>query len=144
MMSIAGATIARHALAYQGVPFRHLGRDRTGLDCVGLLILTSRNVGLIPADFDFTGYGRRPNGHRLVRHLVRCGLRRYGGRLKPGMFATFQFGREPMHLAIIAGSIDALRLVHSDARAGGVVTHNLDHSWLRRLNAVWHFPGVSY
>lgn len=35
-----------HARKYLGVPWRHQGRSRGGLDCVGLVVLAARDCGL--------------------------------------------------------------------------------------------------
>lgn len=52
------------ARGYLGVPWRHLGRTRAGVDCIGLVLLAAREAGrLLP---DPAPYQREPQGTRLL------------------------------------------------------------------------------
>lgn len=46
---IARQAVVDAALAYVGTPFRWQGRDRLGLDCVGLPAAVARDLGLVRA-----------------------------------------------------------------------------------------------
>jgi hypothetical protein len=66
-------------------PFHHQARlEGVGVDCVGLVISVAREMGAVPADWDVGGYGRVPDGKRLVHHLserlVPVAQRRHGAR----------------------------------------------------------------
>ena len=60
-------TIVAAARSWLGVPWRHQGRTRQGVDCAGLVVLVGRELGL--ADYDTTAYGRRPEGQGFVEHF---------------------------------------------------------------------------
>jgi len=58
------AEFVEAARSYLGVPFRHLGRNRNGLDCVGLVLCAAHDVGLL-GGIDYTTYDRIPDGKML-------------------------------------------------------------------------------
>lgn len=56
------------ARSFLGVPWRHLGRDRAGMDCIGLLLLAGRMAGhALP---DAPAYAREPQDHALRQALA--------------------------------------------------------------------------
>lgn len=85
----AAAALLAAARTYRGVPFRHLGRNRAGLDCVGLLLIAAADAGMPtddPGDYDkghrgwdmLAWLGERFDGVALPDHadgdiLVFCG-----------------------------------------------------------------------
>ena len=50
------------ARGWVGVPFRHQGRDYSGIDCVGLPIVVGQSLGLFDQRLDIANYGRLPTG----------------------------------------------------------------------------------
>lgn len=142
-MSVSGFDIYRAATGWLGTPFRHLGRDKTGLDCIGLGIVACREAGALTPKFDVRNYSRTPNGNGFIRELIKAGLRRAPATLrdKPGIIVTCRYGREPMHLAIIGADHT---MIHADSRVGHVVHHELTPQWEQRITSYWHFPRVDY
>ena len=66
--SVAAAAFVSAARGYVGVPWRHLGRSRTGVDCIGLVLLAAREVGVeLP---DPAPYAREPQGTRLLEGII--------------------------------------------------------------------------
>ena len=61
------AEIVAEAKTWLGVRWRHLGRDRNGLDCIGLLVVVANHFGQKVADRD--DYRRTPDGN-LFRGMV--------------------------------------------------------------------------
>ena len=57
------------ARGYVGVPWRHQGRSRFGIDCVGLLVCVARDLGIQIEDM--RAYEREPRAHDLARMLRR-------------------------------------------------------------------------
>lgn len=60
-------TLVEAARGYLGVPWRHLGRSREGLDCIGLVLLAARDCGI--AVHDPAPYEREPSSQRLRQEL---------------------------------------------------------------------------
>lgn len=142
-MAITGLAIYHAARRYLEVSFRHLGRDETGLDCIGLGIVACREAGLLPESFDVRNYSRTPNGNHFIRELIRAGLCRAPKDIarRPGIIVTMRYGREPMHLAIIG---EHGRLIHAHSSVGHVAEHALTKTWEGRITSAWHFPEVRY
>jgi cell wall-associated NlpC family hydrolase len=139
---MTGQDIAEAAARYVGVPFRHLGRSREGLDCIGLAICVCWDLRLLTRDQDVRNYSRTPNGRRLSGELRAHGLIRTGQAPAPGMLVTMRYGREPMHLGIVGVGGDTL--IHADARAQGVTQVHIGRQWRARMTSVWRFPAVHY
>lgn len=51
--------IVEQAKTWLGVRFRHMGRNRNGVDCIGLVIKVAHELGL--TDYDTSCYARRPD-----------------------------------------------------------------------------------
>ena len=116
------------ARSYVGVPFRHQGRTRHGVDCIGLVVCAARDIGITLADR--TDYARDPNG-LLPLEMAR----QFAPVESPqaGDILLMRFRGEPQHVAILAGET----LIHSYASIGRVVEHGLDAKWRRRIVAAY-------
>lgn len=119
-----------------GTPFLHQGRmPGIGLDCIGLILVTARRLGL--ADFDFDVYPRQPSGDRLVRAARAAGLVETA-RPAPGDVLCLRFERDPQHL----GFRTERGILHASERAGGVVEHRMDALWRARIVTAFRFEGI--
>lgn len=121
-------------------PFLHQGRvPGLGLDCAGLVVVVAREFGLQPADP--MGYGRMPFQGLLQQALENeaCIHRIPSAERQPGDILLMRFGRDPQHLAILAGDT----IIHSYSVVGEVCEHALDDAWQRRIVAVYRFNEVS-
>jgi cell wall-associated NlpC family hydrolase len=141
--AVAPAAIIAAARAYLGVPFRHQGRSRTGLDCLGLGVVAFRDAGL--AVEDAQAYRRQPDLRRLVAELDRQMIRLpRDGDPRPGVVALFR-DQAWLHTGILTA---AARFIHARGPEGigpGVVEHGLDaQSWRPRLFGLWRHPGMAW
>ncbi len=116
------------ARSYVGVPFRHQGRTRHGVDCIGLVVCAARDAGL--ALVDRTDYPRDPNGLLPVEMARQFAAVETG---QGGDILLMRFRGEPQHVAILAGET----LIHGYASIGRVVEHGLDAKWRRRIVAAY-------
>lgn len=130
------ADIVACARSYLGVRWHHQGRSRAGLDCIGLVIVVARELGL--SDYDIDGYGRVPDGSSL-----RATMCEQMDLLKrpplPGDVLLFQFQRNPLHTAIVTDT----GMVHAFANVRKVVEHRVDDVWRSRLVAAFGYRGVA-
>lgn len=93
--STAEAFVAA-ARSYVGVPWRHLGRARTGVDCIGLALLAARDVGIdLP---DPAPYAREPQGTRLLDGILAHAERM--ATPEPGDVLLFRMGLYGGHIGI--------------------------------------------
>lgn len=128
------------ARGYLDVRWRHQGRTRAGLDCIGLVVCVARELGLSSADA--AGYGRHPDAGRL-RAALRTHCVQRSGDAAPGMVALLRFEREPQHLAIVTPyALGGLAIVHALTSARRVVEHRLDDTYRSRIVELFDLPGV--
>lgn len=122
--------IVAAARAAIGTPFRHQGRIvGKALDCAGLAVHAATAAGVSISDE--THYPRTPGGGRLESALDRQTdiVRVDPNNLQDGDILLMRFGREPQHIAIVAGE----NIIHSYERVGRVVEHGLNAEWQSRI-----------
>lgn len=133
---VSRADIIRHARTMLGTPFHHQGRIAgRGLDCIGLILVTGRALGL--TDFELDVYPRLPQGDRLIRTAREAGFIEIEAAL-PGDVLCLRFDGDPQHL----GFLTDRGILHACQRAGSVIEHRIDANWRRRIVARFRFPGV--
>lgn len=117
-----GAIDAKRALALIGVPFRAQGRDRDGLDCVGLCLVAYRlPTDRVRADYRLRGEFRAEVEAFLARHFRRIG----NGRQRPGDLMLIEVRADQLHLAVRTER----GFVHADAGLRRVVEVPGDPQW---------------
>jgi cell wall-associated NlpC family hydrolase len=93
-------TLDEAARRYIGVPWRHLGRSREGIDCIGLVLLAARECG-IAAD-DPAPYAREPSSHRLRQELAEVLDEVPLAEARAGDVLLFNLGLYAGHLGVCA------------------------------------------
>ncbi len=108
------------ARTWLDVRWLHQGRNRHGVDCIGLVLVTCWALGL--TDYDVKGYGRTPNAGFLQRECDRMMTRVREVRMADVLL--MRYGSEPQHMGIVTdrGVIHAYaparRVVETDALPG--------------------------
>lgn len=133
-----GDLIVGTARSYIGVPWRHQGRTRRGIDCVGLIIRVGREVGVM--DYDVSSYQRRTVGVEFLHHF-RAAMDEVGIRgMAPGDVLVLRDGVYPCHSAILASKDGRSTIVHAHALRRGVVEEYLDEDgWRAKLAAAFRY-----
>lgn len=133
-MTELGQKMVAAARSYIGVKFFHAGRNKNGLDCIGLLVLSAKDAGVdIP---DETSYSQWVNTDNLKDKIDLCCRRLQGsGEVQPGDMVLFNIVRSPQHMAMVTevGTDGPTRIVHSYQSVGRVVEHDFDAHWSRRV-----------
>lgn len=131
--------VVREARTWVGVPFRHQGRDRSGIDCVGVPIAVLHTLGAVEADFEIRDYGRLPDGTLERRLISYCTpLPDY----VPGCLVGIRWGKTLAHVAI---HTDTDTLIHALERHKRVIEHGFRGMWRTRFaQGAWALPGVRY
>jgi len=120
------------ARACLGTPFHHQGRlPGSGLDCIGLVVVALRAVGLEVRDR--LDYGVRPDGTSLVAALESHGARR-APDIAMGNILLIRFDHQPQHVALATGPET---MIHSFAPAGKVIETTIGPYWQRRILGVY-------
>ena len=107
-MSIRAIARARSMI---GAPFRLHGRDRRGIDCVGLIAFAFRESGLP------TGYALRTADPAALTDILRARRFRPRRAIKPGDVLLLDAGPAQLHLGLWTGT----SLIHADAALRRVV-----------------------
>jgi cell wall-associated NlpC family hydrolase len=132
---LCAKTIIETARRALGAKFLHQGRNpETGIDCVGLLVWSGRQLGLSVHD------NRRYAGAGIMRRLIEAEVSKTFKKvpnsaiLKPGDILL----QLPSHAAILTKT-DPLTIIeaHTDY---GVVEHSIDRCWMDRVFAIYRFP----
>jgi cell wall-associated NlpC family hydrolase len=125
------------ARSFVGTPFLHQGRNRRGLDCIGLVIAALTQVGVIYYEEPPT-YTRLPRGGSLLDPL-----RSYckeAATIEPGVVVAMRFRREITHVALVTGPT----IIHAYEGAKRTVEHGYNNRWRKLTVGQWRLPGVEY
>jgi cell wall-associated NlpC family hydrolase len=134
------AQVVSEARGWLGVPFRHQGRTRAGLDCVGLLVVVGRALGL-PA-YDVTGYTRRAQGMGFIEHF-RANLEEVApGSARFGDVLVFVETVYPCHTGIMSERHGVPHLIHAHAPRRLVLEEPFAGEWRDKLRFAFRFPGA--
>jgi cell wall-associated NlpC family hydrolase len=120
------------ARSYLGVPFYHAGRDRKGIDCIGLIVCVAKDLG-----YQFKDDRNYAPGIYPDRMLT--GMSQFSHEVddrQPGDILVFGHRGLPMHCAIYTGET----IIHCEARAWlqKVVETSLGR-YAKRIHSVWRF-----
>jgi cell wall-associated NlpC family hydrolase len=129
------------ARRFAGARWAHQGRRPGRMDCLGLVVLSLAEVGILVQDR--TDYGRTPYNRRLRTELSSL----FGdpvSNLSTGHIVTLRWSSEAHHVAIVTDHPEGLGLIHCWANAPGspigggrVVEHRLDAGWRHRIVEVF-------
>lgn len=150
------------ARTFEGVPFKHRGRDRRGVDCAGLVWCAYAEAGVVMPDL--SRYGREPHRDGMMRVCREAlGAPVWEGAvgqivpralLQPGDVVVIRFDIQPHHMGIVGtNEIHGLSLIHSNGqrglrsatgpghdKVGRVMEHGLDAAHLAMICAVFRRP----
>lgn len=118
--------LALAAETLMGSPFRLHGRDpATGIDCVGVVILSLRTIGICVDRLP--GYALRQMGYDVPEQVIeQAGFRAARGAALPGDLLLVRPGPAQLHLVIAARGNCA---IHAHAGLGRVVATPLPLPW---------------
>lgn len=134
--------IVEAARRYLGVPFRHQGRSRLGVDCLGLLVCIARDCDLKHDEkqiflLDEVDYGHFPDPKRLYFGLMKVFEPVSREDMHVGDVLLLRIDGQARHLAVVGDySLGGLSLIHAYAPARKVVEHRLDESWMEKVRTV--------
>ena len=133
--------IVAAARGWLGVPWRHQGRSRRGVDCVGLLVCVARELG-VPVR-DFTAYARHADTFDFVEHFRRNLKPVRLPEKAPGDVLVFAESAYPCHCGILSERYGAPHLIHAHALRRRVVEEPLAGEWPARLRLAFRFPHLA-
>ena len=139
-MPLNGQDLADEARKWLGVRWHHQGRNIAGIDCAGLIVMVTADLGIDHEDA--VGYARTPEGQKF-RDLIRSQTTPENVP-EPGMIGIFREGLLPCHVAFFAKRDDHVSIIHAYAGAHKVVEELFTDDWRARLIEVRGILGVDY
>ena len=143
--------IVEVARSYLGVRFRHQGRCRErGLDCLGLLVCVSRDLGLVwpsalLAKLAECDYSHTPD-ELYLRTSIEMFLCPCGDEpITNGDVVLMQVQGRVQHLGVLATHphYQTRSLIHAYAPVRKVVEHQLDAQWERAIVNRYRLPCIA-
>lgn len=128
------------ARGYLGVPFRHQGRSRRGLDCLGLLVCVARDLGMPEADNDMLNYGHSPDGGILKSALDAACDRVMVAAPGCVLLLSFTVAAGGQHVGIATD----IGILHAYAPCRRVVEASIPPEWQSRIVARYRLRSVMY
>lgn len=123
-----------------GTPYRHQGRSRYGVDCVGFVVLVMERLATLPADLERANYGRLPKAELIEKTRAYCTPLMV---LEPGALLLMRWPgeKDAGHAGIYTGE-DRL-MIHAYGVLQRVVEHGYRGAWVRITHSIWRLPGVT-
>jgi len=135
--TVTPEAIVAEARRWLGVPWRHQGRSRAGIDCAGLVVLVARTLKL--SDHDSTGYTRRAQGQRFVEHF-RAHMDGVAiTDAAPGDVLVFADQAYPCHCGFLTERLGRPHLLHAHATRRKVIEEPYGGEWLRKVKFAFRF-----
>lgn len=130
-------SLSDEALKWLGTPVLHQGRSPLGVDCVGLVVCSLRNLGF-DTKGDFTNYTRRGTIRGFVKYFQDSNLKQF--KLQDMAKDDILIVREavhPIHVGIVGGEPGDFTFIHAHSTRGRVVEDPMAGRWERRRIAIF-------
>ncbi len=134
--------LVNEARTWIGVPFRHQGRSRMGVDCIGLVVCVRNAVQPWPSGMnELTNYSRVAVDSLLLDKIVEHGFERIDKPVR-GCVVLIRWPKikHPSHVALLAGDT----IIHAYRRVDKVCEVGYREPWLRLTCGYFKVPGVTY
>jgi cell wall-associated NlpC family hydrolase len=136
---VNGIDIVLKAREMLGVRYRHQGRSREGVDCIGLPALVRAELGL--ETIDVTDYPRRATDESMRDwcrdHMVAV------DEIQPGDILVMAFGTD-RHMCIVGDyPHGGHSIIHAYIDNRRVVENRLDEAFAARVIGRFRFPEVA-
>jgi hypothetical protein len=138
---VSGADVVREARALLGVRYRHQGRSREGVDCIGLPVCVRAALGL-PA-MDSEGYAKRSAGTEMLDYCRANMVAVDRSSIQPGDVLVQMHG-VTRHIAIVGDYPGGgLSIIHAHLPNKKVAECRLDDSFMAYVRGCFRFPEVT-
>ncbi|MEE9367048.1 MAG: NlpC/P60 family protein [Dehalococcoidales bacterium] len=127
--------LIEEARTWIDVRFRHQGRTRGGVDCVGILGNCANARGMtfeLPTD-----YTMQVDPKRLIAYLRQRLTEIPVSRMVPGDILLIRYAGRSTHLALRTDK----GILHASTEFKKVVEHSYEEKWRRRTIAAFRLPG---
>lgn len=138
---ITAAELVNEARKWIGVPFRHQGRSKYGVDCIGFIICARDAAEAWPLGMlEITSYSRNATDatmlDKLNTHCIPTTKAEVGGVI----LIRWPKMKLPTHVALCVGG----NMLHAYRRTGRVIEVGYREPWVRMTTGFYRLPGVNY
>ena len=138
---VSRETVVAEARSWRDVRWLHQGRSRQGIDCIGLVVVVRKALGI--GDYDLTGYPRSPDGTFMTNFFKAGGIRVGIPQAQPADLLLFRDAMSPCHVGIVtARTGDVMHMIHALATRHKVIEEPVLHEWQQKWVAAIQMPGV--
>ncbi len=145
--------VVAQARTWLGVKWRHQGRDRSGIDCGGLVVRVGQELGLMNSNSDYSGYSRLPTLNELIDACAERLKRKTGPAFRdrrPGDVVVLRPNenyRWPSHIGILtrlpSGELGMIHSYNAVKKKGGDVVLETHYApWWNCTVAVLTYHGM--
>lgn len=133
-----GVDVVAKARELVGTKYRHQGRSREAVDCIGLPALVRAELGL--ATLDVTNYASRATDESMLEWCRENMTAVHD--LQPGDILVMAYGRD-RHMAIVGDyPHGGFSIIHAYIDNRRVVENRLDETFMARVIGRFRFPEV--
>jgi len=132
--------LIKEARKFLDVKWVHQGRSKSGVDCVGFLLIAFKNIGITL--LEIKGYSRTPDGEALKKIMdEQPNLRKLDTNesLEAGDVVLFRIRKHPQHVCLVTPSTTAkVGMIHSyNGGEKKVIEHDFVDYWKKRIVSVY-------
>ncbi len=127
------------ARGWLGTKWRHQGRSKIGIDCVGLVIKVAEELNY-DVQMDRTDYIRRSTGIDFVNHFKKHLVEKRIIEVEAGDILVFRETAFPYHSAIVGQNTFGLTIIHAFAPRRKVVEEQYTDDWKRKVTHCFALP----
>ena len=139
---MTGAEIVRAARSFLGCRYRHQGRSREGVDCIGLPVCVRSELGLPSLDAD-PGYGRTSVAFEMLSFCKANMVEITRAELQPGDILV-QMDGNVRHMAIVGDYLHGgLSIIHAWLPNRRVTECRLGDEFMATVRGCFRFPEVA-
>lgn len=120
-----------------GVKWKHQGRSRAGIDCLGLIVLVAKEMGI--SDTDEKTYSPRPDGKELLSRFREEMDEISLADIRPGDVIMFADSAYPCHVAFVSEKHGQLYIIHAHATRRKVLEERYAYEWPSKARKAFRF-----
>lgn len=129
--------IIEAARRWIGVKWKHQGRTRSGIDCLGLIVLVAKELGI--SQVDQKTYSPRPDGSSLVKRFGEEMDEIPLTEIRQGDVILFADSSFPCHVAFVSEKYGKKYIIHAHATRRQVLEERYAYEWLDKARKAYRF-----
>lgn len=139
---MTGADVVAEARSFIGTKYRHQGRSREGVDCIGLPVCIRAGLGLSGLDAS-PGYARQTTDTEMLDFCRANMMEIDRSEIAPGDVLV-QMNGVVRHMAIVADYLHGgLSVIHAWMPSRRVVEFRLTDDFMKDVRGCFRFPEVA-